>query len=267
MSEEDAVVPEAVEASEVEVPEVEEAPEVEAAEVDSEPAEQITEEAANSEDEAKKSKGKGAQARIAELVRQREEARQEAESLRQQMQAPTPPAPSGPPQEDQFSSYDDFIVAKAEYNIEQKQRVSAEQSAAMQRQQHETQEQHRLRVNYQTQVELARDKYDDFDDVVNNPDLAVTPDMARAIAESDKAGDLAYALCKNPAEAQRIAGLSPHAAIRELGRLEATLTPPPKSVSKAPAPPSTVDKRSAVPRDREHMSMDDYRRSRGFNPI
>lgn len=224
------------------------------------------EEAANSEEaEPPKPNKKTAQERISELVRQREEARQQAESerhLRMQAEQQLPRSPSGPPQEDQFDSYDDFVVAKAEYKILQRQ----QEQALQYQQQQQIQAQHEARIRYRTQAEMARDKYEDFDQVVNNPNLPITEHMAQAIAESDQGADVAYHLGKNPQEAQRIAGLSPLAAARELGRIEAALTAPtPKKVTTAPKPPPSVGQRSGgsqkAPKD---MSYEEYRAYRGF---
>ena len=54
-----------------------------------------------------------------------------------------------------------------------------------------------------------REKVPDFDAVVHNPNLTVTPVMADAIRESGRGAEIAYFLGKNPAEAARIASLPP----------------------------------------------------------
>jgi hypothetical protein len=106
---------------------------------------------------------------------------------------------------------------------------------------------------WQTRVSEATAELADFAAVAQNPDLPITSVMAEAITDTDIGPRILYHLGKNPAEAARIAKLSPVAAIREIGKIEAALTaadvaadsedseleaPPVKKpvVSKAPAP-------------------------------
>jgi len=95
--------------------------------------------------------------------------------------------------------------------------------------------------------EKARDKYDDFEEVVYNPKLRITNSMAEAIQSSDSGPDLAYWLGSNPKEAERIANLSPLLQAKEIGRIEAKLSdnPPVKKTTSAPAPISPVTARSS----------------------
>jgi hypothetical protein len=95
--------------------------------------------------------------------------------------------------------------------------------------------------------EKARDKYDDFEEVVYNPKLRITNAMAEAIQSSDTGPDLAYWLGSNPKEAERIANLSPLMQAKEIGRIEAKLSdnPPVKKTTSAPTPISPVTARSS----------------------
>ena len=93
-------------------------------------------------------------------------------------------------------------------------------------------------------VEDMRDKVPDFDTVVT----AQTPIHARAapfIIESDKGGEIAYYLGKNPSVArdlfEKFAANDPRALV-ELGRIEARLSAPAaKTVSTAPKPATTLN--------------------------
>jgi hypothetical protein len=64
--------------------------------------------------------------------------------------------------------------------------------------------------------------------------------MLETMQESDMGAEVAYHLASNPAEAQRIASLTPRAQAREIGRIEAMLSQPSKpkakTVSDAPEP-------------------------------
>lgn len=95
--------------------------------------------------------------------------------------------------------------------------------------------------------EKARDKYDDFEEVVYNPKLRITNSMAEAIQSSEAGPDLAYWLGSNPKEAERIANLSPLMQAKEIGRIEAKLSdnPPVKKTTSAPTPISPVTARSS----------------------
>ena len=116
--------------------------------------------------------------------------------------------------------------------------------------------------------EKARDKYDDFEEVVYNPKLRITNAMAEAIQSSEAGPDLAYWLGSNPKEAERIANLSPLMQAKEIGRIEAKLSdnPPVKKTTSAPTPISPVTARSSGspshdttdPRSVKTMSVSDW---------
>ena len=100
---------------------------------------------------------------------------------------------------------------------------------------------------YNEREEKARDKYDDFEDVVYNPKLRITDVMAESIQSSDNGPDLAYWLGSNPKEAERIARLSPILQAKEIGKIEVRLSdnPPVKKSTSAPTPISPVTARSS----------------------
>ena len=121
---------------------------------------------------------------------------------------------------------------------------------------------------YSEREEKARDKYDDFEDVVYNPKLRITDVMAETIQYSDLGPDLAYWLGSNPKEAERIARLSPILQAREIGKIEVRLSdnPPVKKTTSAPTPISPVTARSSGspshdttdPRSIKTMSTSDW---------
>ena len=86
-----------------------------------------------------------------------------------------------------------------------------------------------------------REKVPDFDAVVHNPNLTVTPVMADAIRESGRGAEIAYYLGKNPAEAARIASLPPFARrprLLALKREWVALRKPPSAARPSPSAPS-----------------------------
>lgn len=85
----------------------------------------------------------------------------------------------------------------------------------------------------------ARERIPDFDSVVTDR-TPIHPRLAPLIVESEQGADIAYWLGKNPEAARKLYQqfeTAPQRALVELGRIEAKLSaPPPKSVTKAPAP-------------------------------
>jgi len=110
-----------------------------------------------------------------------------------------------------------------------------------------------------------RQKVPDFDAVVHNPNLTVTPIMADAIRESNRGAELAYYLGKNPGEAARIASLPPVSQATAIARLEGRVGTAQASVSRAPQPIGTLSGRSgSAGKPLEDMNFEEYRRARGL---
>jgi hypothetical protein len=163
----------------------------------------------------------------------REQRKWEREQVARQA---VPVAPKEMPSIDNFESTDAYAEAlalkKAEELIAQRDRQK---------------EQVEIVEAYGEREEKARDKYDDFEDVVYNPKLRITDVMAETIQHSDLGPDLAYWLGLNPKEAERIARLSPLMQAREIGKIEVRLSdnPPVKKTTSAPTPISPVTARSS----------------------
>lgn len=106
---------------------------------------------------------------------------------------------------------------------------------------------------FEARQEEARDKYGDYDQVVHrlpkDGGPTITPLMAEAIRGSELGPDIAYHLGQNTKESRRIASLPEIDQIREIGKIEASLSanPPAKKVSSAPEPIKPLGSRSSVP--------------------
>lgn len=167
------------------------------------------------------------------------------------------PAAGGPLNLSDFESPEAYADALAEQKAHRllKQRETADQLR-------------RIEDSYEERAEAARDKYDDYDQIVGNPSLQITNVMAETIKASDIGPDVAYHLGMNPKEAARIAQLSPFLQAKEIGRLEAKLAtaPPVKKTSNAPEPIAPITARtsgaSAIdttdPRSIEKMSTSEW---------
>jgi hypothetical protein len=216
------------------------------------------------EDEPNKS-SKGVQKRFnkltkknSELQRQLDQERSEKERLISERQPQTPTKPpqdtSGEPDPNNFETY-------AEYNralVRHEAKVIREEEKRQEAEQRIQSELVEAGKKFEKNLESAKSKYDDFDDVFD-PDLQVNGAMQAVMLDSDVGADIAYYLCKNPDEAAEIASMNPSQASRRMGLIEARFlnsedTPgQPKKVSKAPTPVNglkgSTSKTNGVPED------------------
>jgi hypothetical protein len=198
--------------------------------------------------------------RIQQLIRQKQAAdavaarsSAEAAALRNGIQAP------GRPQD--YNAPEDYNRAIAEQAVRQ---VGADMFARQAAQAQEASIRAAQEAWSAATAEF-RQKVPDFDAVVNNPNLAVTPMMASAIQESSRAAEIAYYLGKNLNEAAQIASLPPLSQATAVARLEGRLGSTAASVSRAPQPVGTLAGRGgAGGKALEDMDFEEYRRARGF---
>lgn len=169
---------------------------------------------------------------------------------------PAPQISSEPLSLDQFESPEAYAEALAE-------RKAAEKLA--QRQAHEQMAQ--TLEAFAEREEEVRGKYDDYDQVIRNPNLPITDVMARTIQASEVGPEVAYFLGTNPKEADRIARLPAFLQAKEIGRIEAKLIaePPAKKTTSAPPPITPVTARSSPtvldttdPRSTKAMSTSEW---------
>lgn len=104
--------------------------------------------------------------------------------------------------------------------------------------------------SYNESVQEARTRYPDFDSVVYNPNVPFAPQMVSYVANAERGADVAYYLGKNPDVAQRLAEsfkIGDALGYMELGRIEAKMALPSKSISSAPKPASVIQGGSNPP--------------------
>lgn len=206
---------------------------------------------------------KGVQKRLDELTRRANDERRLNERLisllEKSVSTGTAPkvdqAPSGPPQRENFETFEGYLEAKADWQVAQQfkqisQKVEREKAEreVVQRE-----------ATWKQKLDSAASKYEDFADVVLSDDLAITDVMAEAMKDSDAGPEVAYYLGKNTSEAERIARLSPVAQVREIGKIEAQLnSKPARQASKAPAPIEPVGSGKTNSGSPESMSQSEY---------
>lgn len=130
-----------------------------------------------------------------------------------------------------FDSDSDYHKAIAKQAREE---IRVEETARIKR---EENEKNRNKIN--AQYDEGRDKYADFDEVALDTSLPITSHMFEA-AGGKFLTEILYHLGKNPEKAARISAMSPIAQAKEIGRIEDTINPPKKKVTKAPSPPGIV---------------------------
>jgi hypothetical protein len=184
------------------------------------------------------------------------EARNQPETTRQ--------AEEGPPKEEDFKDYFEFLEAKAVWKAEQKLRPLIDEARQSAQQFRDEQSQDAALKAYNTRLKAFEKSAPDFKDVVadmedlpaNHP---VLPAIKRAIVESDIGPQILYHLAKNPGMVERLGAMDAFGAAKELGKLEAKLTPAkPRTETRAPDPIKTLKGGSVATKDPANMSMDEY---------
>lgn len=214
----------------------------------------------NDQEEQRKARG-GFQRRIDELVREREHERGEKQRLfdllakQSSGQQPQPQSTqtNAAPTLEQFDSYEKYLAAATKWEarnvyeeMTKADREKAQKTEAETRQRQAQETHYKAMVEQQKQLHTisteAEKKYPDFHDVAF-ADVPIAPVVGMAILESEVAADLMYHLGKNKAEAQRLSKLSPTSALRELGKIEASLQR--QQQSSAPAPINPISGKQA----------------------
>ena len=182
--------------------------------------------------------------RFSEITKQREEARKEAQNerqarveleqrlaaLEQQRQPQQQSYVDSEPQPSQFNDAFEYAKALAEFSTE---KALAERDRQM-AQQREQEAQQKIIQSWAQKVQEAKAELPDFDDLVASSDVVVNNAVRDAILESDVGPKILYHLAENNDLAKKIASLSPNAALREIGKLEAKFEVNPETKQTAP---------------------------------
>lgn len=207
------------------------------------------------------------QKRFNTLSSQRDKAKADAEYWRGVAEGRTQPAPATTtqpqetlkPKQDDYDNEGDYLEALTDWKWEQKLpglRAAARAEITLEDQQRETQ---RIQQQHAKKATQAREKYGDYDEMVNQP--LFTPTMTQLIMASEVGPEVAYFLGKNPTEADRIAALSQLMVAKEIGKLEVKFSQQPtkRNITKAPAPINPITGgREAVDVPPDKMSTGDY---------
>lgn len=181
--------------------------------------------------------------------------------LRQQeaRERPVAAQPKGKPRPEDFAGrpYEDYVEAVADWRAEQKISELRQQGEAAQRQQQDFMRAHEA----SQRLHKGADKYPDFKEVIEGG-AYISPDMGDAITRVPNPADVAYFLCQNHDEAQRIFSLpSPIDRIWAIRDVASKLAAPP-APTRTPAPivPSS-------PRPSTEKKLEDAQTQEEFNAI
>lgn len=215
-------------------------------------------------EEVKPKKRRNVQKRISELTRAKHEAeRREQEAVRQLEALQATTAPEAAPKQEDFQSIDEFVLASARYEAKQEVRRELETLSNTVQQNQQQAEQTARSADWEVKVEAARDKYDDFDDLVLSDINPVSPAMAQAYAATDNGADVAYHIASNVKLAREISALNPTQAVIRIGQLSAKLAekPNPRTTS-TPNPVKTVKAKATPQKSPDNMPYAEYVRMR-----
>lgn len=218
--------------------------------------EEAAEESATSEDDAHPKKNKGVGKRINELTKEKHEALRRAEALererdelRAKLQKPEQAhaKPEGKPTLEQFDyDYEAYTDALSEWKIDQKL-SERDQKAKQQAEQSKIEEQSKT-VQSRIDAYAAKDP-EGWKEALTAP-INYTPAMVELLRESEVGPEIGVYLARNLDEAEQISQMSPVAAARAIGRIEAKLesapapakpkVDPPKKLTQTPPPAKTL---------------------------
>jgi hypothetical protein len=160
--------------------------------------------------------------------------------------SPEPPSPEtvGRPARHAFGDEEAYFAALAEWTADRKIAAALEAQQRQADEQARREEQTQVQEAFHARLHDAKQRIDDYDDVVDNSDIQVSDAVSMAIYESPAGPEIMHYLAQNPAEAERLNRLgdrNPIALGRAFAQMEAELV--------SASPPSSSDTQSPPPAD------------------
>ncbi|MCK5616762.1 hypothetical protein KAR91_83645 [Candidatus Pacearchaeota archaeon] len=179
---------------------------------------------------------------------------------------PEKPKPSEKPrpQEEDFEKYDDYIDALTDWKVD----VKLDAQATQVKEKEISGETAEAEKAFKGKLDVAREKYSDFDDIALNINVPITEAIVDILHDTENPGEIAYYLGKNAKECRTIANMTPIQAVRAIDKIGAEIAkelaknPPPvkteKTVTAAPAPIKPIGSREIVTKDPAKMTQPEY---------
>lgn len=145
-----------------------------------------------------------------------------------------------PPREEDFNGdWGKFIAASAAFEAKQAVKSVLQDDRKASQSDRVQQLQSEVLAEFEERTEEFKSKATDFDDVVSgfvNKGGKFSDTVRDLVMDSDVGPQLTYHLAKNPALANKLNGLTPLQAAKEIGRLEDALSKLSTKTTKAPPP-------------------------------
>lgn len=168
------------------------------------------------------------------------------------------------PDADNYETNAEYIEAITDWKVDQRERSNAETQIKNHSKEQE--------ADFFAVIDSGTEKYADFNEVARKLPAdggpEITSPMLEAMMECDNPIDVAYYLGENVEESKRIARLSPIAAGREIGKIEARFEAggvkktPQKTTTKTIAPSSPIAGKTVTTKGLENLSTKDFMTSR-----
>jgi len=115
----------------------------------------------------------------------------------------------------------------------------------------------------QVKFDEEAEKYDDFDDKINNEDLKITKYMVMAFNELENSTDLAYYYASNPKEAEKVSKQTPtQQSISVVKRSAELQRKPMKKTTTAPEPIEPVGSEAEISKPLNELSFKEFESKR-----
>jgi hypothetical protein len=176
---------------------------------------------------------------------------------------------SSKPQKEDFEDEDDYIEALTDWKIDSKLKNSQKEVEKEVKDERERMVVSETYNGLDNAMESGREKYPDFDELVLDENLVISPEVTQILLDSDAPEDVMYYLATNPEDSERISKLGTIQAAREIGKIETKLAKvedkekekpkPAKKQSNAPAPITPVRTDGVTEKDPNKMSPAEYK--------
>ena len=206
-------------------------------------AEQDSEDNAAEETAEKPSKPKGGfQRRISQLTQRHRELEAEnarmarvLEQVARERESASAPRESAPSR-DSYENYEEYLEARAEYTARKVAREAQEQQLAQEGQRRAYEQAQAGQREWEAKQDAARERFDDYDDMVDAVGTEIGAGAAQAIKSSDVGPDIVMYLGRNPDVLRKLSNMSSTRAAIEVGRIEERLNANKERKGTAPAP-------------------------------
>jgi len=215
------------------------------------------------EEPSKPGRGSSRQRRIDRLTRENELLKQQLAGAPKPAapEPPKAPEPPGKPKLHDYPTLEAYQEALTDWKLDQREsqrKAEAQQAEAQAAEQ-------KIQAAWSKSEDTARTSHTDYDEVIQSVQAPEGPGVMaarQAMLEDEAGAEILYHLATHPEELSRIAAMSPVSAVREIGKLSATLVPPtpagnPKpKVSGAPKPPAPLSRPTAGNHKRDILDED-----------